>query len=136
MDFGNFGSISFTQQAKVVPFVEYLEQGKFMTTKCKLCGKKYYPPRMDCADCLSSDIEWFEVSEKGKLLTYSVINYGPLGFEEEGPYTLGIVEFNDGLRILSRISKKIAFDTIKPGMELKVVPVNFGEDRVSFEFTE
>jgi uncharacterized OB-fold protein len=134
MDFGNFGSVSFTQQGKVAPFIEYLAQGKFMTTKCKQCGKKYYPPRLDCPHCFSSDVEWVEVNEKGKLLTYSVINYGPLGFEEEAPYTLGIVEFKDGLRVLSRISKKISPDTINIGMELQVVPVKIGEEKVSFEF--
>jgi uncharacterized OB-fold protein len=75
-----------------------------------------------------------EVNEKGKLLTYSVINYGPLGFEEEAPYILGIVEFKDGLRVLSRISKKISPDTINIGMELQVVPVKIGEEKVSFEF--
>ena len=134
MDFGNFGSVSFTSQAKVIPFIEYLEQGKFMTTRCKECGKKYFPPRMDCPYCFSSDVEWFVVEEKGKLLTYSIVNYGPLGFEEEAPYTLAMVEFNDGLKILSRISKKIDPETIKTGMELRVVPVKIGDEKISFEF--
>jgi uncharacterized OB-fold protein len=134
MDFGNFGSVSFTQQAKVVPFIEYLEQGKFMATRCKQCGKKYFPPRVDCPTCLTSDVEWFEVNEKGKLLTYTVINYGPLGFEEEAPYTLAIAEFNDGLRVLSRISKKLSPDTIRIGMEVRVVPVKLGDEKISFEF--
>jgi hypothetical protein len=81
-------------------------------------------------------VEWLEVNEKGKLLTYSVINYGPLGFEEEAPYTLGIVEFKDGLRVLSRISKKISPDTIKIGMELRAVPVKISDEKISFEFVD
>ena len=134
MDFGNFGSVSFTKQAKVLPFIEYLEQNKFMTTMCKKCGKKYFPPRLDCPSCLSSDIEWFEVKEKGKLLTYTVVNYGPLGFEDEAPYTLAMVEFNDGVRILSRISKNVDPKDIHVDMELRVVPIRPYEEKISYEF--
>lgn len=134
MDFGNFGSVNFTKQAKVVPFIEYLAQGKFMTTKCKKCGEKFFPPRSDCPICLSSDIEWFEINSKGKLLTFTEVSYGPLGFENDAPYTIGIVEFKEGVRILSRVSKKIDPKTLKVGLELRVTPIKLGDDKVSYEF--
>jgi uncharacterized OB-fold protein len=134
MDFGNFGTVSFTKQAKATPFVDYLSQGKLMTTKCKQCGKSYFPPRMDCPFCLSSEVEWFQITSKGKLLTYTTVNYGPSGFEEEAPYTLGIVEFPEGVRVLARISKKIDPKTISIGMELKAVPVKLREDTFSYDF--
>ena len=134
MDFGNFGTVSFTKEAKAVPFVEYLGQGKVMTTKCKKCGRKYFPPRMDCPYCIDSDVEWFEVNGKGKLLTFTQVHYGPLGFEDDAPYVLGIVEFPEGVSILSRISKSIDPETIKIGMELKVKPVKLNEEKVTYEF--
>jgi hypothetical protein len=134
MDFGNFGVVSFTKQAKVIPFVEYLGQGKFMTTKCKQCGRKFFPPRQDCPYCLSNDVEWFEINSKGKLLTYTTVNYGPSGFEDVAPYTLGIVEFPEGVRVLARISKKIDPKDIKVEMELKVVPVKLNDEKLSYDF--
>ena len=134
MDFGNFGTVSFTHQAKAVPFVDYLSQGKLMATECKQCGKKYFPPRMDCPFCLSSDVEWFEIKSKGKLLTFTTVNYGPSGFEDVAPYTLGIVEFPEGVRVLARISKKIDPDKIAIGMELKPVPLKLKEDTFSYDF--
>ena len=134
MDFGNFGVVNFTKQAKSVAFVDYLAEGKLMGTVCKKCGKKYFPPRMDCAQCLDSEVEWFEINSKGKLITHSTVNFGPSGFEEVQPYTLGIVEFPEGVRVLAKISKKIDPATIKAGMELRPVPQKLNEERLTYEF--
>jgi uncharacterized OB-fold protein len=134
MDFGNFGTVSFTKEAKAIPFVEYLSQGKVMATQCKKCGRKYFPPRVDCPYCINSEVEWVEVTGKGKLLTFTQVHYGPLGFEDDAPYVLGIVEFPEGVRILSRISKSINPDTIKIGMELTIKPVKLSEEKITYEF--
>ncbi len=132
MGFENFGTVSFTTEAKTEEFINYLEQGKVMTTRCKKCGTAYFPPKMDCPSCLDSDVEWFEITGTGKLVTYTIVHYGPSGFEDEAPYTLAIADF-DGLRIFGRISKDIEEDSIVPGMAIKVVPVKSGE-KIAYEF--
>ncbi len=136
MGFENFGKVSFTTEAKTADFVNYLQQGKVMTTKCKKCGTRYFPPKMDCPKCLTSDIEWCEIKSKGKLITYTIVNYGPSGFENDAPYILGVGEFGDGLRVFSRINKEIKESDIKPGMELKVVPMKLPGDRIGYEFQQ
>ncbi len=133
MDFGNFGQVSFTSEAKVADFVNYLDQGKVMATRCKQCQTSYFPPRMDCPSCPASDVEWFEIKGSGKLLTYTVVNYGPSGFEDDAPYILAVAEFG-GLRILSRLSRDIKPDNIKLGMPLKVTATKLADNRVSYEF--
>ena len=133
MGFENFGTVSFSAEGKAVDFVTYLEQGKVMTTRCRQCGARYFPPKMDCPKCSSSDVEWFEISGSGKLATYTVVNYGPTGFEDDTPYTLAIADFN-GLRMFGRLSRNISQGDIKLGMTLKVVPVNLPDNRVSYEF--
>ena len=132
MGFENFGTVSFTTEAKTAEFINYLEQGKVMTTRCKKCGTAYFPPKMDCPSCLDSDVEWFEITATGKLVTYTIVHYGPSGFEDEAPYTLAIADF-DGLRIFGRISKSVAENDIAPGMAIKVVPVKSGE-KIAYEF--
>jgi len=134
MGFENFGSVSFTTEAKPVDFVTYLEQGKVMATRCKECGATYFPPKMDCPKCLQSDVEWFEIKGKGKLVTYTVVNYGPAGFEDDAPYILAIGDFGDGVNIFGRLSRGIKEDDIKLGMELKVAPKKLLGDRITFEF--
>lgn len=134
MDFGNFGTVSFTKQSKVTSFVDQLFAGKVMGTKCKKCGKKFFPPRADCAYCFSSDVDWFAIDEAGKLVTYTTVTYAPLGFEADAPYVIGIVEFNDGVKVLSRISKQIDPKTVKIGMKLKVTPIKLNDSKVTYEF--
>ena len=136
MGFENFGIVSFTTEGKTAGFIDYLKQGKVMTTMCKKCGTRYFPPKMDCPSCPGSDVEWFEIKGKGKLVTYTVVHYGPSGFENDAPYILGIGEFGDGLRVFGRLSKEIKESDIKPGMALKVVPMKLSGDRIGYEFQQ
>lgn len=134
MGFENFGTVSFTAEAKVADFITQLEAGKVMATRCRKCGGSYFPPKADCPKCLSSDVEWFEVESKGKLLSYTVVNYGPSGFENDAPYILALVEFDEGIQILARLSRDITEKDIKIGMNLTVNPVKLPEDRIAYEF--
>ena len=130
----NFGTVSFTAETKAADFVTFLEQGKVMATRCKKCGASYFPPKMDCPRCLSSDVEWSQITGNGKLLTYTVVNYGPTGFENDAPYILAVTEFGDGLKVFGRLSRDISQGDIKVGMRLKVTPVKLANGRISYEF--
>ena len=134
MGFENFGTVNFTTETKAVDFITYLEQGKVMATKCVKCGANYFPPKMDCPKCLDSEVEWFEVKGNGRLVTYTIVNYGPSGFEDDAPYTLALVDFGGGVKILGRLSRDIAEDDIKVGMEVKVVAIKLPGDKLSYEF--
>ena len=134
MGFEKFGVVSYTVETKVNDFVTYLEQGKVMATRCRKCGTSYFPPRMDCSKCLLSDMEWFEIKGNGRLLTYSIVNYGPVGFEDKTPYTMAVVEFEDGIKVFGFLSWDIKESDIKVGMGVKVVPMKLPDDRVSYEF--
>jgi len=136
MGFDKFGTVSFTDESKAVDFVTYLEQGKVMATRCKRCSTQYFPPKMDCPSCLGSDIEWFQIEDSGKLATYTEVNYGPTGFEDDTPYTLAIVDFEDGLRVFGRLSRSIRQTDIRIGMALKPVAVKLASGRVSYEFAK
>jgi uncharacterized OB-fold protein len=134
MDFGNYGKVSFTAEAKAADFVTYLEQGKVMATRCKKCGASYFPPKMDCPKCLLSDVEWFEIKGNGKLATYTVVNYGPTGFEDSAPYILAIGEFGDDIKVFGWLSRDISESDIKVGMVLKIIPIKLPDERVGYEF--
>ena len=133
MSFENFGVVSFTTETKASDFVGYLEKGKVMATRCRRCGSNYFPPRMDCPKCVGSDVEWFEIKGNGRLVTYTVVNYGPTGFEEDAPYTLAIADF-DGLRVFGRLSKSLKESDIKAGMGVKILPVKLPGGRIGYEF--
>lgn len=134
MGIEKFGTVSFTAEAKAGDFVKYLEEGKTMATRCRKCQRAYFPPRVDCADCLASDMEWFELSDKGKLITYSVVQYGPTGFENDAPYTIALAEFPGGVRVFGRLPKEAKEGEFKPGMEVRLKSVKLPEGRFAYQF--
>jgi len=133
MGFEKFGVVSFTSDAKITPLVDYLEKGKVMMTKCQQCGKVFFPPKADCPRCVSSNVEWLEITSTGTLLTFTVVNYGPSGFENDTPYTLGIAEFEEGVRVLARVSREISPEDIKVGMRVKLTPVKLANEQIIYE---
>jgi uncharacterized protein len=133
MGFDKFGVVSFTTDAKVSPFVDYLEKGKIMATRCIKCGKSYFPPKTDCPNCMTSEVEWVEITGPGVLKTFTTVIYGPTGFEDDAPYTLGIAEFKAGVRILGRISKTVTPGDIKVGMNVNIAPVKLASGHFIYE---
>jgi hypothetical protein len=136
MGFETFGKVSFTSETKAAAFVDYLAQGKVMGTVCKACGTRYFPPKMDCPSCENSETEWVQISGNGTLLSFSVVHYGPAGFEDDAPYTIAVVEFEDGLHVFSRLCKDIKADETKIGMKLKIAAIKLPDDRLSYEFVK
>jgi len=131
--FKKFGTVSFTAITKTNDFIGHLEQGKVMGTKCRKCGLQFFPPRADCYHCLSSDMEWFEVSGTGKLLSYSKLEYGPAGFEGDIPYRIAILDFGD-YRVFGRIANDLADNEIKVGMQMKAVVNKLPNDQMNYVF--
>jgi uncharacterized protein len=131
--FSKFGTVSFTSITKTNDFVDYLEQGKVMGTKCKGCGLKFFPPRADCYKCLSSDMEWFEVAGKGKLLTFSKLQYGPVGFEGDIPYAIALADFGD-YKVFGRMAGDIPDNDIQVGMEVRATSNMLPNGQLNYVF--
>jgi len=131
--FKKFGTVSFTAITKTNDFIGHLEQGRIMGTKCRKCGLQFFPPRADCFHCLSSDMEWFEVAGTGKLLSYSKLEYGPVGFEGDLPYRIAVLDYGD-YKIFGRIAKDVADEDIKVGMQMKAVVNKLPNDQMNYVF--
>ena len=136
MGFERFGTVSFTSTSKVDHFVDLLDQGRVSGTRCRKCGKSFFPPRADCFNCFSADMEWFEITGTGQLISYSTLIYAPTGFEQDLPYTIGLVQFSKDLKLFGRLSQEIKGEKMKVGMKLKATPIKLPNGRVSYEFRE
>jgi len=135
MGFEKFGKVNYTAETKVKDFVNHLEKGKVLATQCKVCKKVYFPPRMDCSNCLSVDqMNWKDIDNEWRLLTYTIAHFAPTGFEEDTPYILAVAESNEGLKALARFEKEVSEDKLKLGMKLKLVPVKLPKDKTVYEF--
>ena len=89
-------------------FNKFLGEHKLMGTRCTNCSGVYLPPRAICPACHSDQIEWIEMSGKGKLAAFSSVFIGPSALQAEGydrnnPYCAGIVELAEGVKISARV---------------------------------
>ena len=133
MGFEKFGRKSFTAATKTAKFVDFLAEGKVEGTACKDCGARFFPPRADCAKCFSKNMDWFEMPKKGRLESFTTAYYAPVGFEGDPPYTMGVVDFGDGMKLFARMAKDIKPEEIKEGMEVSIRPLKYDDGQLSFE---
>lgn len=133
MGLEKFGKVNFVAQTKVKDFIKYLEEDKIVGTKCKKCGKVYFPPRADCDECLSGDFEWIPLSGKCKLVTYTVVHFAPPRFRYDCPYTLAVAQFSEGPMVFAPLSKEIKHGEIKIGMPLKLEVTKLIGDKIIYE---
>jgi len=131
--FKKFGTVSFTAITKTNDFIDYLEQNKVMGTRCRDCGMQFFPPRADCYRCLTSHMEWFEVTGTGKLVTYSKLEFGPVGFEKDLPYRIALLDFGD-YKVFGRIADGVQDDAIKIGMEMKTTVNRLPNGQINYVF--
>jgi uncharacterized protein len=86
------------------PFWKGTQDGKLLVQACTKCGYLRWPPGPLCNECLSSDAEWKEISPTGTLWSYAVYHraMNPR-FKNEIPYTVALVELDDGPRMYGRL---------------------------------
>jgi uncharacterized protein len=126
LGFEKFGQSAYISQTKVTPLISYLEKGVVAGTRCKKCGKMYFPPRADCVDCRTSEVEWVPIEGRARLITFTEVFFGPPAFEQSTPYILGLAEFDNGLRVFAPISRDLDRKELKMDLELVLKPRHSG----------
>ena len=99
-----------------ISYEQFLNEENLMGSRCKKCGALSLPPRTICIKCYSSGMDWVEIKGKGKLAAFTCISVGPPfmiaeGYDRKHPYCSGVVQLDEGMRIVARIE---GLDTTKP----------------------
>lgn len=98
---------------------EIPQRYRLEASKCKECGKIFFPPRLICSNCKSRDFENIKLSREGKLLTYTIIRVAPSQFVDQVPYAVGIVELKEGVNLLMQITD-CDLDKLEIGMNVRI----------------
>jgi uncharacterized OB-fold protein len=104
---------------KTKTYWEGLKAGKVYAAKCKKCGEIYYPPQADCPKCLTSQIEWVELSE-GEIETFTKVSLKPQGFNHyKEDFIIAIAKTPEGAKVMGWL-ENTDVENIKPGAHIKI----------------
>lgn len=95
------------------PFWAGLRRRVITVQKCGGCAAVRYPPLPGCPECLDREAEWIELAASGTVWSYAVYHRAlQPAFADEVPYTVAVVELDDGPRVTARLTRGSAPITI------------------------
>lgn len=70
---------------------------------CPKCNWSDFSETKICPRCYSvmNEVSFFG---RGKIATFTVIRYPPSGFENQAPYVVGLIDLDNGPRVMARIN--------------------------------
>jgi uncharacterized OB-fold protein len=72
--------------------------------RCVHCGAFHNYKPVVCRRCRSKEFTQVELPSSGRLIAYTMIRSPPKEFERYAPYAIGLIELEDGTRILSQLT--------------------------------
>jgi hypothetical protein len=103
------------------PFWEAAKRHELVMPRCKTCDRIFFYPRSECPRCLSPNLEWVQVSGRGRLHTYTIVYQAAnRAFQPDAPYVYAIVQLDEGPRLVSNVVQ-CALDEVKVDMPLVAV---------------
>lgn len=103
MSTGEYKGIVPKPTPETKPYWDAAKQHQLTIQHCLDCDRYYFYPRPLCRHCLSRNVEWSQVSGRGKLHTYVISHRAGRSAPLPAPYVVGIVELDEGPRMMTNI---------------------------------
>jgi uncharacterized protein len=100
---------------------EMRDNRRIMAVKCAKCGAVLLPPRPYCGFCYTPVEDWVEVSDKGTLMTYTVVHLPFIGQPTEPPYTYAFIMLDGADVQFPHILGEVDEKDVRVGMRLEAV---------------
>src|SRR3989304_3427326 len=90
---------------ETAPFWEGCNRSELLLCACEACGHVFYYPRLYCPKCGSEKLAWRASEGRGTLYSFTRVGVSFYGkkWESQIPYTLVLVDLDEGPRMLSRL---------------------------------
>ncbi|MGH3303746.1 MAG: Zn-ribbon domain-containing OB-fold protein [Streptosporangiaceae bacterium] len=105
---------------ETMPFWAATADGRLLVKRCQDCDSLFWYPRAICPECSSLRTEWFEVSGRGSIYSYTVNHRGEGAYLGAPPFVLAYVELDEGLRMMTNIVTADSAD-LAVGLPVEVV---------------
>ena len=118
------------------------DQPRLIASKCESCGEIFFPKKDNnwCIHCYQKTLKEVLLSRDGKIFSFSVVMQQPGGgfYRGEVPYSYGLVDLPDGIRIWSLFDCE-NFEDLEQGQDVELVinklhEDNEGNEVVTFKF--
>ena len=76
---------------------------------------------------------FLNIEGKGKLVTYSKLEYAPIGFQDDVPYCIALLDYGD-FKVFGRISNDLPEEQIQVGMEMQTVVNKLPNGQLNYIF--
>ncbi len=100
-------------------FLRALKEGRVIGLRCSQCRKVYTPPRGACSMCGAPFAEEVEISSKGTLVTYAVVNVNFASRSIELPYVSAEVLFDGSDTTTSLLLQDFHEGEVRLGMRVQ-----------------
>jgi len=108
------------------PFWDALAGGVLRTTRCGDCSAFSFPPRNLCRACWSRTVHWVDLAPRGRLYSFTRVHVVPGAFAADAPYAIGIVDLDDGVRLMCRMLGEVAAADLDRPVEMVVLRYDDG----------
>lgn len=99
----------------------YPERYLLRGNHCETCKSDFFPPRVFCPTCRrKGKLVVKDMPRTGKIVSFTEVFVGPIGFENETPYFLALIDLGNGVTILSQIVDS-SHDKIQIGAKVKLM---------------
>lgn len=93
------------RDAKSTPFFDAAARDELLIKRCEHCAQLLPPESAVCTTCGRTDLSWLPATGAGRLVTWTVVHRAPnRAYADVVPYTVGIVELDEGPWLSGRIS--------------------------------
>ena len=93
---------------------------RLIAARCAACGKLHFPAGTVCLYCGADGCRETPVGARGRLRLYTAVLTRPPGYRGEVPYGFSVVEVEDGLCVIARLTEA-RLDRLRPGLPVRLV---------------
>jgi uncharacterized OB-fold protein len=111
--------------------MEHIGKDELVGLSCRNCDALVVPPKMVCPFCGGADLNRVRLSGKGSIYSYTVIHVASPRFADDVPYTVAVVELDEGPRITGRL---LGVDEPESGLRVRLTHVGLDDERVMIAF--
>jgi len=78
-------------------------------------------------------MQWFDVAGTGRLVTYSRLAFAPVGFQDDVPYCIALLDYGD-YKVFGRIAADLPEEDLKIGMTMVTTANTLPNGQLNYVF--